>query len=178
MQPLPHQADYLYHSRFCEENIWHLCQRPEFSTSEVIFIASRGECFPMLCQHAAPTPTTPLLWDYHVILLWYAANRRYLLDFDTTLAFCTPLSDYMRHSFLAEHWLKPAFIPLFRLIPTKDYVANFLSDRRHMQTSEGWLATPPPWPPISTSTSNLSQFTDMTDPTYGRILTASQLLQD
>lgn len=45
----------------------------------------------------------PLLWDYHVVLLWHAApDARYILDFDTTLAFCTPIADYFRQAFLDE----------------------------------------------------------------------------
>jgi hypothetical protein len=46
-----------------------------------------------------------------------------------------------------------------------------------MKTATGWLSPPPAWPPISATTSNLQKFTDMSDPEYGQIMSASALLQ-
>lgn len=174
---LPQRASYLYHSRYCEENIWHLCQCPEFARSQVIVIAAQADCFPMLCQRAASSAQEPLLWDYHVVLLWQNAERNYLIDFDTCLAFCTPLEDYMQQSFLAEHLLYPEYVPLFRVLSAQDYVKYLKSDRRHMQTPQGWLAPPPPWPCISENESNLHQFTHMLDHTYGKVLDMNTLLK-
>lgn len=174
---LPQREHYRYHSRYCEENIWWLCQRPEFAGSHVIVIAAQAECFPILCQCAADSPDEPLLWDYHVVLLWPTAKGSFLIDFDTTLPFCTPLSEYFQHSFLDEDDLYPEFIPLFRVLTANDYVAILRSDRRHMRTAKGWLAPPPDWPPISVDESNLHKFITMSDHDYGQILTAAKLLQ-
>lgn len=174
---LPQREHYAYHARYCEENIWLLCQQTEFLSSHVIVIAAQADCFPMLCQRAADSPEQPLLWDYHVVLLWHTTNLSYLVDFDTKLAFCTPLKDYVQQSFLDENWLNPEFVPLFRVLPAQDYVRSLRSDRRHMKTETAWLAPPPSWSVISEGQSNLHQFTDMTDRAYGQIFTASQLLK-
>ncbi|MEZ5537852.1 MAG: hypothetical protein R3F02_19790 [Thiolinea sp.] len=175
---MPQRDRYLYQSRYCEENIWHLAQQPEFQNCDVIVIAARGDFFPIVCQRAAETPDTPMLWDYHVVLLWHADNDvHYILDFDTTLPYCTPVADYLRQSFLDERLLKPQFIPLFRVMPGREYIAHLQSDRSHMKSAEGWLAEPPPWPPISAVGSNLRKFTDMNDAEFGQVLTAAQLRQ-
>lgn len=174
---LPEREPYLYHASYCEENIWHLCQHHEFAQSQVIVIAAQAECFPMLYQRAARSAQEPLLWDYHVVLLWQNNSLNYLLDFDTRLGFCTPLEEYMQQSFLADKLLYPEYIPLFRLISAQEYVRYLKSDRRHMQTPEGWLAPPPPWPPISENESNLHQFTNTADHSYGKVLSAATLLE-
>jgi hypothetical protein len=175
---LPQRETYLYHPQYCEENIWHLCQCPEFARSDVIVMASRGEFFPLLCQRQAVTPHVPLLWDYHVVLLWHAANdQRYILDFDTTLPFCTPVMQYVQRSFLAENSLNASYVPWFRVMSAQAYASTLQSDRRHMKTAEGWLCTPPVWSPISLTSSNLYKFTDMSDPEYGQILSMAELLQ-
>lgn len=169
---------YLYHPYYCEENIWHLCQRPEFSHSKVLVIASKDSAFPMLQQRTAAAPYVPLFWDYHVIMLWHDQDQQsHILDFDTTLGFCTPVKPYFQQSFMDEKHLPPAFIPLFRVIPAKTYATCLQSDRRHMKTGQNWLAPPPAWPAISATTSNLHKFTDMTDHDYGQIMTAAELLQ-
>jgi hypothetical protein len=174
---LPHRASYRYHPHYCEENIWHLCQRPEFADSQVLVVAANGAFFPILCQREAVAPHVPLLWDYHVILLWRASDHQsYILDFDTTLPFCTPVAQYFQQAFLDEYRLKPAFVPWFRVMLAPAYVVSLQSDRRHMKTATGWLSPPPAWPPLSTTTSNLHKFTDMTDREYGQILSASELL--
>ncbi|MEZ5453950.1 MAG: hypothetical protein R3E93_14210 [Thiothrix sp.] len=175
---LPAREHYLYHPYYCEENIWHLCQRPGYQSSAVMVMASRGEFFPILCQRTAESEDEPILWDYHVVLLWNAGQgARYILDFDTTLPFCTPVKVYFRQSFINETRLRREFIPLFRVIPAADYVNTLLSDRRHMKTASGWLAEPPPWPAISATESNLHKFTDMNDLEYGQVMTLSELLK-
>ncbi len=142
-------------------------------------MASRGDFFPILCQRAADAPDEPLLWDYHVVLLWHAPDAaRYILDFDTTLPFCTAVADYFCQSLLDEGELKPRFIPRLRVMPAGEYVTRLLSDRRHMRTANGrWQAEPPAWPPTSATESNLHKFSDMNDLEFGRILTVAQLLR-
>ena len=174
----PQRRNYAYHSRYCEENIWWLCQQPEFAVSDVIVIAAaQAECFPILCQRAADAPDQPLLWDYHVVLLWPNSEQTYLIDFDTTLPFCTPVADYFQQSFLDEEALYPEFVPLFRVLPAQEYLCNLRSDRSHMKTKTGWQAPPPSWPAISADENNLHQFTDMSDREYGKIFTATELLK-
>lgn len=173
---LPERENYLYQGRYCEENIWQLCKLAEFEHSEVVFIAAHADCFPIRCQRAAEAPNEPLFWDYHVVLLWHALEQDYVLDFDTTLPFCTPLQDYLKASFYPEHLVMAEYRPQFRLVSREIYLKQFLSDRRHMKTKHGWHAPPPAWPLISADQSNLHQFTDMRLRQYGVVKTLSELL--
>lgn len=173
--PLPERENYLYQSRYCEENIWQLCQQPEFAQSTIVFIASHADYFPIRCQRAADHPNAPLFWDYHVVLLWHTPEQDYVLDFDTTLEFCTPLAEYLAASFYPEHLVQTDYRPLFRLVPRATFLACFLSDRHHMKTKSGWQAPPPSWALISADQSNLHQFTDMREREYGEVKTLSEM---
>ena len=74
------RTDFLYQPYYCEENIWHLCRNEPLKNSHVIFIASRGDSFPMLNQRVMKDPLIPILWDYHVILLVHSETDQ-ILDF-------------------------------------------------------------------------------------------------
>ena len=162
-----------YQPYYCEENIWHLCQHPQYLGGEVVFIASYGDYFPMLCQQGEQ-PGYPVFWDYHVVLL----KNGNIHDFNTTLPFTTPIAQYFECSFIDEGLLGSQQIPMFRVLSAEDYVRWFLSDRRHMKTSDGWSAQPPKWPLISETTSNLHQFTDMTDAKFGVVWNATEMLKN
>jgi hypothetical protein len=144
--------------------------------SDVVVIAAKGDVFPILCQRAAVTADTPVFWDYHVVLLWHSENEHYILDFDTTLPFCTPVARYVQQSFVDEQQLLAQFIPLLRVMSASQYVASLRSDRRHMKTTDGWLTEPPSWSAISACSSNLHKFTNMTDHEFGQVLSVNQLL--
>jgi len=126
----------------------------------------------MLCQSGSDQPGYPIFWDYHVVLL----KNGYIHDFNSTLPFSTSISEYFEKSFIDESLLPPSQIPMFRVLSAEDYVALFMSDRRHMKTADGWNAPPPEWPLISQASSNLGQFTDMKDPAFGQVLSATELL--
>lgn len=138
----------------------------------MVFIASRGDYFPMLHQQGGASPNHLVLWDYHVIL---CLNGQ-ILDFNSTLHFCSPLPTYFEHSFIDESLLDPLEIPLFRVLPADEYVRTFRSDRSHMKTETGWQAPPPDWPLICESGSNLQRFTNMTDLEFGEVLSADEVL--
>jgi len=163
-----------YQPYYCEENIWHLCQHPQYQGGQVIFIASYGDYFPMLCQQGVKRPNYPVFWDYHVVLL----KDGQIYDFNTTLPFSTPVRQYLEQSFIDESLLAHHQTPMFRVLPAADYVARFLSDRRHMKTAEGWSAPPPNWPMISQTLSNLERFTNMMDGDFGKVYSADQLLKN
>jgi hypothetical protein len=93
------REDFLYQPYYCEENIWHLCQLEQFKNSHVIFIASKGDSFPMLNQRVMQNNLTPVLWDYHVILLAQAETNQ-ILDFDTSLSFNNDVGTYFSNSFI------------------------------------------------------------------------------
>jgi len=157
---------------YCEENIWQLCQHPQYLGGEVIFIASYGDYFPMLCQQGSDQPGYPIFWDYHVVLL----KDGHIHDYNSTLPFSTPISEYFEKSFIDESLLSPKQIPMFRMISAEDYVAFFMSDRRHMKNGDDWNAPPPDWPLISQTSSNLERFTDMKDLAFGRVYSSAELL--
>ena len=158
---------------YCEENIWQLCQHPDYLNGHVIFIASHGDYFPMFFQQGSDSIGGPVFWDYHVVLL----NHGNIYDFNTTLPFASKVYDYIEHSFIDEDQLEPDLIPLFRVLPAKEYIATFKSDRRHMKTTNGWNAPPPEWPMICEHSSNLHQFSDMTNLEFGTVITSRELLR-
>lgn len=161
-----------YQPFYCEENIWHLCQHPDYLNGHVVFIASYGDYLPMLCQQGCDNPGELIFWDYHVVLL----NHGNIYDFNTTLPFASKAADYFSQSFIDENMMSPLQVPMFRVIPTNEFVATFKSDRSHMKTTDGWSAEPPDWPLICETTSNLDRFADMGDLEFGQVLTASDLL--
>ena len=169
------RTDFLYQPYYCEENIWHLCQNKQLKNSHVIFIASRGDSFPMLNQRVMKDPLIPILWDYHVILLVHSETNQ-ILDFDTTLPFGVDVDTYFRHSFLDSALLGSDEAPLFKVITASKFTATFSSDRSHMKTESGWLAPQPDWPRIANFTSNFSSFIDMTNSDIGEVLTYDEVL--
>lgn len=169
------REDFLYQPYYCEENIWQLCQHELFKDSYVVFIASKGDAFPMLNQRAMISPVTPVYWDYHVVLL-VPGETNQLLDFDTRLAFNNEAGEYFRNSFIDNELLNADEKPWFRVVPASEFIQLFSSDRRHMKTEFGWLAPPPAWPLIGNATHNLSSFTDMTNGAIGEVLAYDAVL--
>lgn len=113
-----------------------------------------------------------IFWDYHVVLL--QAGK--IHDFNSSLDFSTPLKRYLESSFADDRQLKKAMIPKFRVIPAVEFVDSFLSDRSHMKSDSGWHASPPDWPPISETCSNLHKFNNMTDTEFGEVMSQTKLL--
>mgnify|MGYP000214469078 FL=1 len=170
------REDFSYQAAYCEENIWHLCQQTSLQNSYVVFILSQGDAFPMLNQRASQDPSLPIFWDYHVVLL-VIADTSQIYDFDTMLPFNTDIETYFSHSFVAENLLAAHEIPRFRLVPSGEYVELFSSDRSHMKTPNGWLAPPPSWPLIGRSATNLSDYIQSTDNSFGELLTYQAVLE-
>lgn len=169
------REDFLYQSYYCEENIWQLCQDEQFKSGHVIFIASKGEVFPMLNQRETAHPLKPVFWDYHVVLL-VPDEKNQILDFDTTLTFSSEVETYFSHSFIDNNLLAAGERPWFRVLSIGEYKAKFSSDRSHMKTASGWQAPPPPWPLIGNGAHNLPSFTDMNNSTMGEVLSFDAML--
>ncbi|MDH5388699.1 MAG: protein N-terminal glutamine amidohydrolase [Gammaproteobacteria bacterium] len=170
------REDFLYQPYYCEENIWHLCQHEQFKNSHVIVIASKGDSFPMLNQRDMENHLTPVLWDYHVILL-AEEDTKQILDFDTSLPFNNDIETYFSNSFIDNDLLNADEKPLLRVMPASEYVMSFSSDRRHMKTESGWIAPPPVWPLIGNSVHNLPDFLDMSNNDIGDVLTIDEMLE-
>jgi hypothetical protein len=141
-----------YASCYCEENMWHLCQRTEIGGPQrfVVFIGAGAEFFPMWRQRAGDPEDGIAWWDYHVILISKGDDGAWQVwDQDTHLDLPMSLEDYLSESFPLVELIDSDLQPRFRVIPAETYLSTFSSDRRHMRNEDGqWLAPPPQWPPI------------------------------
>jgi hypothetical protein len=169
-------ADVRYHPFYCEENVFHLCQHPVFGARarHAVFVSGRAGGFVMWHQRAARGPTSPLFWDYHVIVL--AEDPWEVWDLDSTLGCPVPAREYLDRSFRAGVPLDLA--PLFRVVRAADLVAKLASDRSHMRGPDGRFERPPPtWPPVSAPErgSNLARFVEMDRPFAGEVLSLAEL---
>ncbi|CDS09980.1 hypothetical protein LRAMOSA02657 [Lichtheimia ramosa] len=105
------------------------------------------------------------LKDYHVILYHNDdSDRAYIYDLDTALSFPCTAQEYAIKAFKPELQLKEEYQRNFRLIPAKDYLREFASDRSHMLIDGTYASPPPPYPPIETKDSkmNLYDYISMT----------------
>lgn len=164
-----------YQAFYCEENIWHLCQEPQFTGREptAAFVSNARRATPVWHQRAAP-PGEPVVWDYHVILLARADDAWEVWDLDTTLGLPVPVRDYAEQA-LAAGRLPPEWAQELRLVAAQEFMATFGSDRSHMRTPEGqWTAPPPSWEPIGGGVMNLWQFVDMRSDIAGEVLSVAE----
>ena len=141
------QASIRYQPFYCEENIWWLCAEPPpgVHIELVIFVASLHGVCPIAEQQAGAADGVAW-WDYHCIAL---DQEWRIWDLDTQLPRPVAAPIWIAHSFpRTAEWPAP-LRPLFRLVPSADYLRDFASDRRHMRDADGrWLQPPPPWPCI------------------------------
>lgn len=146
-----HGAARKYCARFCEENVWHLLQDPEFAACDrVVALISNLEAACLFWEQRAAVETgMPLWWDYHVILL-VRQGAWQVYDFDTTLPFPADAATYLHRTFGPAMNCPPTMRPRFALFEGDAYRDVFASDRSHMRDENGvWHAPPPDWPPIN-----------------------------
>jgi protein N-terminal glutamine amidohydrolase len=154
-----------YQAYYCEENVWRLLARPEYSAMvSWAVIVSNALRDVVLLRQVAGRPLDGLVhWDYHV----FAAVTdpivgRLALDFDSELPFPSPLSRYLEDTFPRD--VQKAYEPRFRVIRGGEYVAGLVSDRSHMRAADGsWVAPPPPWPAPGSGSGRQSDFMRWTD---------------
>ncbi|KAK6532949.1 Protein N-terminal glutamine amidohydrolase [Arthrobotrys megalospora] len=126
---LPPREALLYASCYCEENIYKLVERHVPSASlkhyTVIFLSNSSKCIPVFSQKIQKVPSSPAVWDYHVILAYHpnhsleellqrskgyseleerppkpAITRAYIYDLDTTIqTFPCPFPTYFAQTF-------------------------------------------------------------------------------
>lgn len=163
-----------YGAFFCEENIWHLAQHEGLAGADryVAFISNPDSSVALWGQQVAP-PGEPVVWDYHVVLFARHHGRIDVYDLDSRLDFPTEMQDYLRETFPFSGRLPEVFRPLFRVVPAERFVAEFSSDRSHMNRPDTVVRPAPPWPPISNregGPSNLMRFVAMDDGFLGEVL--------
>lgn len=133
----------------------------------------------MMQQRAAPEGG-PVVWDYHAVVLVEGTGKSAVWDLDCTLGPKIAAIDWLRATF---PWplLPPEFHPRFRVVPAKEFAAQFSSDRSHMLTAEGQLrADAPPWPRPGNGASNLERYVAVDDATevdglcLGEVLTLDE----
>lgn len=161
-----------YQPFYCEENIWHLCQSLEFANAQcgrVVFISNESRTVATFQQRAANPPSSPMVWDYHVVFLWHDGETPLIYDLDTTLAFPMDVPSYLDATF--PDAVPPQFAPRFRVLDIDYFIKHFRSDRSHMRLPDGsWQAPPPPWNCIGTTDgTNLMEFVDVTSTTHGMV---------
>ncbi len=166
---LKSKSRYLYTPYYCEENIWQLAAAVKEVQCKVVFISNINRQCALWHQRAA-APGSPIIWDYHVILLCLENGQWTVYDFDTTLNWGASLTSYLSQTF--DPSIPQEFQPRFRVIATHIFLSEFSSDRRHMQSKNGdWLQPIPNWPAIKTeSVHNLDQFIDMDQDSFGEVV--------
>ena len=138
-----------YASQYCEENVWHLCQEPQFQRLEkcVLIISNPLRACAFWQQRYTNSPQ-PQVWDYHVVLL-VCDSVWFVWDLDSLLSLPVPMRLYLDETFCRRRFEQTLYAPRFRIIEASDYVKHFSSDRSHMRDKNGdWLAPPPAWSPI------------------------------
>jgi hypothetical protein len=149
--------EHRYQQYYCEENIYLLSEDllGSHRRLQVLFISnSRKAC--LFHHQSSAAAGTPLIWDYHVVLLDgphrdpVDAPLYRIFDFDTRLGFGIDAERYLRSTFRPPG--PQRFRPLFRLIPVEIFLTGFSTDRRHMREDpenpdSPWLQPPPPWDP-------------------------------
>lgn len=168
--------NFQYCAFYCEENIWKLCQEPEFlgKSAFVAFVSNPQKSCAIWHQKAASSAIVPVVFDYHVILLSKDEEQGWLVwDFDTTLDFPVKAETYFHDSFSIGYIVPEEFQSLFRLLTPQEYIHHLSTDCSHMKDEEGkWLQPPPDWesPFQSESGMNLFQFVQMEEDFIGEVL--------
>ncbi|ORY98449.1 N-terminal glutamine amidase-domain-containing protein [Syncephalastrum racemosum] len=166
--------DQIYTKCYCEENIYMLCRAVadkaplELEHYTVVFVSNPDKKVPFWQQSSCREDGLPVVWDYHVFLLYMAPdeNTSYVYDFDTTLPFPCRADQYCFQSLRPDFQLPTCFERYFRLIPAKAYLEHFASDRSHMLGDDGVYHMPPPnYAAIATQRHqmNLEAYINMTD---------------
>ena len=162
---------------YCEENAWLLVKDIMEKGVEaelfVIFISNESKAVAMFNQRAGDSRSEGfVLWDYHVIVVaktredekeseWMDSkssesndhasaplHRLMVYDLDTTLPFPTPLGHYYSMAFRPQMNIRSLCRPKFRIVPARDFLHKFASDRSHMRIEGGWSSPPPSYPCI------------------------------
>lgn len=147
-----------YASHYCEENVYKLIEQM-YATLESQILDEISIFAVMISNESKRTPIwmqklenstgkdEPVIWDYHVVVLVTSNDptKQLIFDCDSVLPYPCPSTKYIIKSFRPHMPIRPEFRQLFRVIPGREYLAKFSSDRTHMESSG---MAPPTWPII------------------------------
>lgn len=166
----PRREDCVYTSCYCEENVWKLCSwfrsegEIQLQELQALFISNHYRTVPLWKQKSG-RGDFPVVWDYHVILLWSGPGSEPLVfDLDSVLDFPCGLQEYSALALRSDRDLNPQYHRMIRSVPADLFLQKFSSDRSHMKKPDGsWTMPPPDYPPVQTSetSSNLDLFIQM-----------------
>lgn len=143
---------------YCEENIYHLASTlfRDDATAFVIFISSADRQVPFWRQSPEDHGKV-LVWDYHVVLVTFGPlaarseavqERGRVFDFDSDVPFPVSIWEYLP-TVLRLHATTVAILPhRFRVVPVRQFLDTFASDRSHMLVDGEYVRPPPSWPPV------------------------------
>jgi hypothetical protein len=139
----------------------------------VAFVSNGARCCPFFMQRAARSEDGCVCWDYHVIAIREAVGGTSsstspdaasaaaaagggggaeILDVDTRLPYPCPLGEYLDASFPHARSdggdSSSRYLPRFRVVPARQYLKYFYSDRMHMFKDGRWSSPPPDYEPI------------------------------
>ena len=129
-------AELPYTPLFCEENIWFLANRlldegMQIERMYVLLFSNPAQSIILLQQKAARQMPF-IVWDYHVVLQAHHEQTDWIYDFDSRLAFPSPLARYFALTFPEQQCLPGRYHTQIRQIPAMEYLERFYSDRSHM----------------------------------------------
>lgn len=144
---------------FCEENVWRQLQEPSNNPRWAVFVSTEDRMCTMWAQRTQ-NGITPVIWDYHVVMLEQTAAGFQVWDPD-----CTAGTTLSAQVWTGTNFPFPDSKVRFRVVEADEFCRDFRSDRRHSKGS-----APPDWPEISLGEHNLDGYTSMTRGGPGRLL--------
>lgn len=152
------REDVPYTSHYCEENTYKLIEKlyAEYDIDEgedktnvyAVFVSNPLKRTLVWMQRlSAEDLEQPVVWDYHVFAMTTSSNpeKKLIIDYDSVLSYPCSSTEYILKAFRPQLVLRPEYIQLFRVIPGREYLSKFSSDRSHMATSG---MPEPSWPRI------------------------------
>jgi len=127
---------FYYTPLFCEENIWHLArsliqQNIDAEKLSVAFISNPAQHVAIFNQKTSHA-NQPVIWDYHVLLIRHDQQPVLVYDFDSLCPFPVALPQYLDACFPSTLTIHPEYQAQFRLVPAREFLSQFFSDRSHM----------------------------------------------
>lgn len=164
-----------YTPYFCEENVWQLLVHPPLVEREAyaVIISNAERQVALWSQRAATIPGTPVVWDYHVVVIAPGEEGFEVWDPDCVEGCPLPFLRWREVTFDVARETPEDLAPLFRVVDGREYRARLCSDREHMRASDGgFVHEPPPWDPIAPrgEPPNLQLFIAVEAPFLGEVL--------